>query len=258
MLLPIGTFRIDLDSQRSTLWHQLIPATRVFCTLLMVFAIALTPNGRWWTWAIYGICVFSWVIISRVTLPVLLGRVAVEFVFIGVVLLGTLFRDGGEVYWSLGFLRITSEGLTTLASVALKAFLSLVTVNILVLTTAIPDLLGALVILKVPPLLVAIMASMVRYLGLLVDEFTSMRRAALSRNLMGSPSWQRLVVGNMIGSLFIRTYDRGERIYQSMLSRGYTGFLPVIEPPQIGAKDRVIVIMTVILLIFGQIVYWFL
>jgi cobalt/nickel transport system permease protein len=258
MLLPIGTFRIDLDSQGSTLWHQLIPATRILCTVLMVFAIALTPNGQWWTGAVYGTIVLCLLLVSRVTLPVLLGRVALEFVFIGVVLLGTLFRDGGEVYWSWGFLRITSEGLTTLGSVSLKAFLSLVTVNILVLTTAIPDLLQAMVILKVPPLLVAIMASMVRYLGLLVDEFTCMRRAALSRNLMSSPGWQRLVVGNMIGSLFIRTYDRGERIYQAMLSRGYTGFLPAFEPLQIGAKDRASVIMTVILLVFGQIVDWFL
>ncbi|MFN7338711.1 MAG: energy-coupling factor transporter transmembrane component T family protein, partial [bacterium] len=104
--------------------------------------------------------------------------------------LGTLFRDGGEILWSWGFLRITSAGLLVLGSVALKAFLCLCTVNILVLTTAIPDLLQALVTLKTPPLLVAILASMYRYLAVLIAEFNSMRRAAIARNLMSSPRWQ--------------------------------------------------------------------
>ncbi|MEY3827781.1 MAG: hypothetical protein RLZZ148_2602, partial [Cyanobacteriota bacterium] len=193
MLLHIGAFHLDIDSQGATPWHKLAPHTRVLCVLLMVFAIALTPNGRWWTWLVYGAGILLLILSSRVTLAVLFQRVAVEFVFIGVVILGTLFQDQGDVLWSWGYLRITSEGLTALGSVALKSFLSLVMVNILVLTTSVSHLLQALITLKTPWLLVAIMASMVRYLSVLVDEFTSMRRAALSRNLMGSPGWQRLV-----------------------------------------------------------------
>jgi cobalt/nickel transport system permease protein len=222
----------------------------------MVFAIALTPNGRWWTWLVYSVGVLLLILFSRVTLAVLFQRVAVEFVFIGVVILGTLFQNQGDLLWSWGYLRITSEGLTALGSVALKSFLSLVMVNILVLTTSVSHLLQALITLKTPWLLVAIMASMIRYLSVLVDEFTSMRRAALSRNLMGSPGWQRLVVGNMIGSLFIRTYERGDRIYHAMLSRGYTGTPTVLKVPKMTKVDKFIVILTVIFLVFGQSLYF--
>jgi cobalt/nickel transport system permease protein len=222
----------------------------------MVFAIALTPNGRWWTWLVYSVGVLLLILFSRVTLAVLFQRVAVEFVFIGVVILGTLFQNQGDVLWSWGYLRITSEGLTALGSVALKAFLSLMMVNILVLTTSVSHLLQALITLKTPWLLVAIMASMIRYLSVLVDEFTSMRRAALSRNLMSSPGWQRLVVGNMIGSLFIRTYERGDRIYHAMLSRGYTGTPTVLKVPKMTKVDKFIVILTVIILVFGQSLYF--
>jgi len=256
MLLHIGAFHLDIDSQGATPWHKLAPHTRVLCVLLMVFAIALTPNGRWWTWLVYSAGVLLLILSSRVTLAVLFQRVAVEFVFIGVVILGTLFQDQGDVLWSWGYLRITSEGLTALGSVALKSFLSLVMVNILVLTTSVSHLLQALITLKTPWLLVAIMASMVRYLSVLVDEFTSMRRAALSRNLMGSPGWQRLVVGNMIGSLFIRTYERGDRIYHAMLSRGYTGTPTVLKVPKMTKVDKFIVILTVIFLVFGQSLYF--
>ena len=256
MLLHIGAFHLDIDSQGATFWHKLAPHTRVLCVLLMVFAIALTPNGRWWTWLVYSVGVLLLILFSRVTLAVLFQRVVVEFVFIGVVILGTLFQDQGDVLWSWGYLRITSEGLTALGSVALKSFLSLVMVNILVLTTSVSHLLQALITLKTPWLLVAIMASMIRYLSVLVDEFTSMRRAALSRNLMSSPGWQRLVVGNMIGSLFIRTYERGDRIYHAMLSRGYTGTPTVLKVPKMTKVDKFIVILTVIFLVFGQSLYF--
>lgn len=254
-MLHIATFSLDKDPQNLGFWRQLAAHTRVLITLLLVFATALTPNGHWGTWGIYAVGLGSLILISRVNILVLLQRVALEFVFIGVVLLGTLFRDGGEILWSWGFLRITSEGLMVLGSVALKAFLCLSTVNILVLTTPIPDLLQALVTLKTPPLLVAILASMYRYLGVLVAEFNSMRRAAIARNLMGSPRWQRLLVGHMIGALFIRTYERGDRIYQAMLSRGYTGSLPSVKVPQSKLNDYLAIICIVILILWGQMVH---
>jgi len=254
-MLHIATFSRENECQNCGFWQKLAPHTRVLVTLLLVFATALTPNGSWETWGIYGLGLIILILISRVTISVLLQRVVIEFVFIGVVLLGTLFRDGGEILWSWGFLRITSEGLLVLGSVAFKAFLCLCTVNILVLTTAIPDLLQALVTLKTPPLLVAILASMYRYLAVLIAEFNSMRRAAIARNLMSSPRWQRLLVGHMIGSLFIRTYERGDRIYQAMLSRGYTGSLPSVQVPQSKLKDYLAIIAIVILILWGQMVH---
>lgn len=255
MLLHVNAFKLDVDSKQTTPWNSLAPRTRLLCTLLGVFAIALTPNGRWLTWAVYGLSVLGVILLSRVTLPVLLKRVAVEFAFIGTVLLGTLFRSGGEVIWSWGLLQITTEGLTVLGSVTLKALLSLLMVNVLTLTTSIPALLNALVALRTPPLLVAIMASMYRYISVLLGEFNAMRRAAASRNLMGSNRWQRLVIGNMIGALFIRTYERGDRVYQAMLSRGYQG-IPLVEKVSPGGKRDVLALtLTVIVALLGQIIY---
>ncbi len=255
LLLHLGAFRLDIDSKQATLWHSLAPRTRLLCTLLMVFAIALTPNGRWWTWAIYGLGVLSVVFFSRVTKKVLFKRIAVEFAFIGTVLLGTLFRDGGEVLWSWGILRITTEGLTVLGSVTIKALLSLLTLNILTLTTSVPALLNALTALRVPPLLVATLASMYRYIGVLIREFQAMRKAAASRNLSNSGVWQRAIIGSMMGTLFIRTYERGERVYQAMQARGYQG-VPVVEKvPSGGRSDAIVITLTTALALLGQAIY---
>jgi cobalt/nickel transport system permease protein len=255
MLLHVGAFQLDIDSQGITRWHRLTPQFRVLCAILFVFATTLTPNGRWWTWCFYGLGLATLILYSRVTLPVLLKRVAVESVFIGVVLLGTLFHEGETLLWQWGWIQITAEGLTILASVAFKALLCLLMLNLLVLTTSIPALFHALTALRMPTLLVAILASMYRYLGVLIEEFDTMRRAAAARNLLSRPRWQRLVVGNMIGSLFIRTYDRGDRIHQAMLARGYTGLLPMTEIPSRSAADVWAITLTTLLLLCGQAIY---
>ncbi len=255
LLLHLGAFQLDINSKQTTPWHSLAPRTRLLCTLIMVFAIALTPNGRWWTWAIYGLGVLGLILFSRVTKKVLLKRIAVEFTFIGVVLLGTLFREGGKVLWSWGVLRITTEGLTVLGSVTIKALLSLLMLNVLTLTTSVPALLNALTALQVPPLLIATLASMYRYISVLIREFQAMRQAAVSRNLTNRKVWQRFVIGNMMGTLFIRTYERGERIYQAMLARGYQG-IPVVEKvPSGGRRDLAVLTLTTVLTLLGQVIY---
>lgn len=257
MLLHVGAFVLDVDSKHTTVWHKLAPRTRILCTVLFVFAIVLTPDGHWWTWAIYGSALLNLILVSRVTLSLLLKRLAVEFTFISVVLLGTLFRGGGKVLWSWGPLQITTVGLTVLGSVTLKAFLSLLILNLLTLTTSVTALIHALLELRTPPILVAILASMYRYISVLIGEFNAMRRAAESRNLMNNKRSIRLVVGNMIGALFIRTYDRGNLVYQAMLSRGYQGVPPMIEKVSSGGQRDIIALsLTVILALLGQAIYW--
>jgi cobalt/nickel transport system permease protein len=255
MVLHVGAFDWESEQQKATLWHRLSPKVRVLCAVLIVMAISLTPNGRWWTWAFYGVGVMAIALCSQVNLLRLLKRVAVEFLFVGLVLLGTLFRQDGAVVWQWGWLRITSGGLLVLGSVGLKMGLSLIMLNILVLTTSVADLLHSLIALRVPPLLVAILSAMHRYINVLLNEFTSMQRAAISRNLMGNNRWQRLVIGNMMGSLFLRTYDRGDRVHQAMLSRGYTG-LPALANHLGHSKvvwhESVTLTLLVVLLCLGQ------
>lgn len=256
MFLHVGAFKLDIDSKQNTHWHAIAPRTRLLCALLFVFAIVLTPNGHWQTWAVYGIGLLSLILISRITITVLLKRLIVEFAFVGVVLIGTLFREGGEIIWSWGILKITTVGLTILASVSIKAMLSLTMLNLLTLTTSVPSLLHAMKELRIPPLLVATLASMYRYIGVLIGEFEAMRRAALSRNLMNSNRSIRLVVGNTIGALFIRTYERGNRVHQAMLSRGYQGVPPMEKISPGGKKDVVALTLTILLALLGQVIYW--
>lgn len=255
MLLHIGSFHLDVDRQKISFWHCLTARTRLICILLMVFAIALTPNGRWQTWFVYGVTIAGLILFSRISKTVLFKRAIVESAFVGVVILGTLFSREGEVIWQWGILQITTIGLITLGSVICKAGLCLIALNILTMTTSISEILQALASLRTPPLLVAILASMYRYLNVLIEEFNSMRRAAISRNFsIASHRRQRLIIGNSIGVLFIRTYDRGERIYQAMLARGYREILPLENSAKENIKDFAAISLTLLLGLLGQLV----
>jgi len=222
----------------------------------MVIAIVATPDAHWLTWLIYGCGIIVLLGMSQVDLFTLYQRLAVESIFVSVSVLGTLFRDGDGIVWQWGLLKITMTGLLVFGSVLCKLGLTLVLMNLLTLTMPIPVLLQSLSILRVPPLLIAILGSMYRYLDLLIEEFTIMRRSAIARNLLAGKRWQRLVIGNMIGSLFIRTYDRGNRIHQSMLSRGYQGVVPLQTPAKLNWRDRLALGFTILFTIAGQVAFY--
>ncbi len=255
MLLHIISPNVTINQPIATFWTRLTPQTRLVCSLLTVFAITLTPNGEYLTWALYAVIIFSLLVLSKVNLLLVLKRAGVEFLFVWVVLLGILFNPTGDIIWSWGVLRITTGGLTILSSVTVKLFLCLMMMNLLILTTPISALLQALIALKTPPLLVAILGSMYRYLNLLIQEANNMKQAALSRNLLLNPQNTRLVVGGMIGSLFIRTYERGERIYQAMLGRGYQGDLYTDNLPKLKTPDLFMITLTVLAIVLGQMIY---
>ena len=236
--------------------NTIAPTTRIICTLIMVIAIVATPDAHWLTWLIYGCGIIVLLGMSQVDLFTLYQRLAVESIFVSVSVLGILFRDGDGIVWQWGLLKITMTGLLVFGSVLCKLGLTLVLMNLLTLTMPIPLLLQGLSILRVPPLLIAILGSMYRYLDLLIEEFTIMRRAAIARNLLAGNRWQRLVIGNMIGSLFIRTYDRGNRIHQSMLSRGYQGVLPLRTPLKLNWRDRLAFGFTILFAVFGQVPFY--
>ncbi|MDJ0525584.1 MAG: cobalt ECF transporter T component CbiQ, partial [Microcystis sp. M53600_WE12] len=77
-MLHIATFSCENERPNFGFWQRLAPHTRVLVTLLLVFATALTPNGSWETWGIYGLGLIILILISRVAIPVLLQRVAIE------------------------------------------------------------------------------------------------------------------------------------------------------------------------------------
>jgi len=165
--------------------------------------------------------------------------VVLPFVLVAVPL---LFTRPGEVLlaFELGplSLTITDAGLRDMLSIMAKSWLSVQAALLLAYTTAFADLIDALRALRVPAIMVSIIGFMYRYLAVLTDEAARMSRARQARSAAaptgqtgGSMTWRARVTGAMVGSLFIRSYERSERIYAAMLARGFEGTFRTAELP---------------------------
>ena len=154
-------------------------------------------------------------------------------------------------------LTISGQGLREFATIALKSWVSVQAALLLSFTTQFPDLVEALRQLHVPRLLVAIIGFMYRYLAVLSGEAGRLNRARLSRSAVvegrggGSVRWRAGVVGGMVGSLFLRSYERSERVYAAMQARGFDGEFRSMGGRALTATDwTAFVVVAVAILLF--------
>ena len=137
------------------------------------------------------------------------------------------FLKPGEVAGSYNIwiweVSITYSGLLVMWNVVIKAWLSVLSLIMLSSTTKFSELLKGLEQLRMPRVMVMILSFMYRYIFVMVDEVIRMKQARDSRNFGGKRMWQLKTIGNMVGTLFLRSYERGERIYGTMVARGFDG-----------------------------------
>ena len=166
---------------------------------------------------------------SRVPATYLLKRMVVEVPFVVFAVLMPFIATGPRVE-VLG-VAVSAGGLAAAWALLVKGTLGVLASLTLAATTEPRDLLGGLERLRVPSLLVQIMGFMVRYLDVVTDEMRRMRVARESRGFNARDVRHWPVLARSAGALFIRSYERGERVHLAMLSRGYTGTLPDTTMP---------------------------
>jgi cobalt/nickel transport system permease protein len=209
--------------------HRLDPRLKVLATLAFVLAATTTPPSGWPGFALLALLAGAATLAARIPLREGLKRSTIVLPFAGMVAISLPFTQAGEALWAwhaFGWnLTVTSEGLLRFGAVMIKAWLSVVVSGLMVATTEFQDLLRAMRALRVPAVLTATIAFMYRYLFVLVDEASRLQTAREARSTGSGRSawWRARVLGSMIGSLFIRSYERSERIYAAMLSRGFAG-----------------------------------
>ncbi len=220
---------LDRYRQGTSLVHRLDPRLKLLATLAFVLAATSTPSPAWPAFLLLAALALAAIRLAEIPLGEGLKRSAVALPFAGMVALSLPFTQAGEVVWSwqiLGWtLTITDQGLILFAAILVKSWLSVLVSGLLVATTRFADLLAAMRCLRVPTILTATISFMYRYLFVLVDEAMRLQTAREARSAGSGRTvwWRTRVVGGMIGSLFIRSYERSERIYAAMLSRGFSG-----------------------------------
>ncbi len=245
-----------------SLLHRLDPRVKVLITVGFILSNALLPDGAWLSFGLtWGFLLLANMLStlgvsftfrrSFIALPFALAAVTVLFIRQGHPLTSFHF-----LIWNL---TITDSGLIRFVSIVIRSWLSVQMAILLVTVTQFPDLIHAFEHLHVPKILTTIVAFLYRYLFVLSDEALRLMRArqarsaaASGRKAGGSFIWQARVTGHMAGQLFLRSYERSDRIYNAMLARGYTGNLRTLNPHHLHAGDWMFALISVFLLLWLQ------
>jgi len=232
---------IDQYSDLDSFVHRLDPRTKALAMLAFVLAVMATPPTAWPSFALCAVLIAGLILLARLPLLYVLKRSAVVAPFVLMTAVFLPFFEGGEIAGSYNFglwrVSVTYDGLLVLWNVVVKSWLSALSLILLSATTPFPHLLKGLERLGVPRVMVMILSFMYRYIFVLVDEAMRMQRARESRNLGGGLVWRAKTLGNMIGTLFLRSYERGERVYQAMLARGFDGEIRTLDDLRFGRAD---------------------
>lgn len=207
--------------------HLMAPEAKIVALAAFVLVVICTPVHQIWAFAVYGGLVATCAAVAGLPARVILPRMAVELPFVLFAVLMPFF--GPPPTTTVLGLHLSVAGLWAAWGILAKATLGVLGAIVLAATTPARDLVTGLRALHVPAALVQIASFMLRYLHVVGDEQRRMAVARASRGFeaSGPRSWP--VLAQSAGALFIRSYERGERVHLAMLARGYDGRMPTLD-----------------------------
>ena len=230
------------------------PRAKVISAILLVITISLLPIGSWLAYLlIYGlVVVLTW--IARLRLPWLWRRslLAIPFfipaLFLPFVVPGPSWLELPITGWQMSV-----PGSVQAGSLVLRTWIAVQIFILLMGIMPVRDFLWTLEALKLPSILVEIIAFAYRYLQVLSSEAQRMataRRARQTSDGIGAVpfAFHLRSLGGFFGSLLLRGLERSERVYSAMLARGYDGSTRSVAYYQWGARDSLVVIISLSLM----------
>lgn len=206
--------------------HRLPAHVKIVAAFAVTVLVATTPNREVLAFAGIGVLLAIVARGSRIPGRFLAARLVVVAPFLLAALFLPFVASGPRVQFA--GLSVAEAGLWGGFGLAARALLGATASLLLVATTEVPQLLRGLERLRVPALLTQIAAFMVRYLEVIVGEVGRQRRAMTARGYDPRWWWQLKPLAAGLGVLFVRSYERGERVHAAMLARGFTGQLPAL------------------------------
>lgn len=207
--------------------HRLAPEAKVAAMLAYVVGVVLTPREALWAFGLHAFFLLAVITYAELPFGFVARRMLIEVPFVLFALALPFLGGGPQV--EVGGMLLSLEGLWGAWNILAKATLGVGASVVLVATTEIPEILRGMDRLRAPRLLTAIAGFMVRYVEVLLSELRRTRTAMAARGHRARWWWQASPLAASAGALFVRSYERGERVYQAMASRGYDGSMPVLD-----------------------------
>ncbi len=192
---------------------------------------------------ILSIPVFTLAAASKIPLKFFFLRTAIFIpAFAAILALPLLFMTPGRPLATIGFsgyvIAVTWEGICRAALFTARIWVCTASLTLLVLTTKFFRLVHALEKLRIPRLFVAMTAVTYRFIFLFIDETYRMVLAKEARTVKREGRLQIMrSLAYIISTLFVRAYERGERVHLAMIARGYSGEVKSMAEAKCNRKD---------------------
>jgi cobalt ABC transporter, permease protein CbiQ len=228
--------RLDRLAAQNTSVHRLDPRAKVVTTL--AFLVCVVSFGKYEVLAMLPFVIFPIALATEGDLPLgyLARKLLVVAPFAVVVGMFNPLLDR-VVMVQIGSLAL-SGGWISFASILVRFALTTSAALVLIGTTSFNGVCMALERLGAPDVFATQLLFLYRYIFVLGEEAMSMARARALRSFGGRGMGMR-VYGLMLGHLLLRTYDRAQRVYLAMLSRGFDGQIRAMRRSRPGARDVV-------------------
>jgi len=218
--------------------HRLDPRVKILTLTPFISVIALVDGIKV---PLIGLIVSVILILSAgLDMKKVMARLMVVNIFIVMLWIFVPFTYKGDVLIDLGSIEISKEGLLYVLSITLKANAIVLGTIALLGTSHVFNLAHALIHMKAPEKLVHLFFFFYRYISVLHDEYSRLRRAMTIRAFKpGTNLHTYRSYAYLIGMLIVSSYERSKRIYNAMLCRGFKGKFPVVNHFKLNKSDLI-------------------
>lgn len=201
-------------SQTQGLLAEIDPRIKILTFFALVVTVIFTPSPQFLKFVLYFTLLLILIIGSQISLTLILIRlffVGTMVFFIGVLVF--VFQR-----------KPLTQNLAVIWNIFIKTVLVVICLAVLTQTTEFFRIIKALEWFKVPKLFISLLGLTYRYIQLLFGESIKVKRSIDSRSFGKRSKIEEIVIlKSTLLHIFIRTFERSERIYAAMLSRGYEG-----------------------------------
>lgn len=213
--------------------HKLDPRTKILITFIYIIGLFFIQSFI--GYAFVALSFYAAVRVSKVPLKFMLkGLKSIMFILLFTVVLNVFFTASGNVIFSLGFIKITDEGLITAAKMGIRLMLLIIGSSLLTLTTSpieltdgIERLLSPFRKIGVPAHEIAMMMSIaLRFIPILLEETDKIMKAQMARGAdfeTGNIIQRAKAMIPIMVPLFISAFRRADELAMAMEARCYRG-----------------------------------
>lgn len=254
------TLKLDDIASGDSVIHNLDGRVKLISTVIII--IFTVFSEKLIVPIIMEIFLLSILYLSKVPLKDAFKRIALLLPFGGIIILFQPFIHPGNVLWTYSWMEITDTGLNWAILLLARLIASLTAIVLLSSTSPMQEIVASFRKLKMPKELAMILSITVRFLFVFIDELTTIRNAQKSRNFnihsnLVSYKWRLRQIGYTIAMMFLKSYEQGERVHKSMVSRGFsdTSYL-FNEKAHLEKSDYIYVISIISIMIIIEVILY--